>query len=93
MWVSRSSLGADPHTVVLETSPIVALFYGDPAALELQEQPLHVLQKIVDGVDVGVAIVLVLGWVVTGLVSLPAFLCPHRQGELSSILPIPLYGR
>ena len=31
----------------------VALYCGDPAALGLQDRPLHMLQQITDGVDVG----------------------------------------
>ena len=40
-----------------------ALYYGDPASLGLQGQPLNVLQQILDGVDVEVShhIVLLLG--------------------------------
>ena len=33
--------------------PVVALCHGDPVALELQDWSLHVLQQIIDGVDVG----------------------------------------
>jgi len=34
--------------------PVVALCYGDPAALDLQDQPLRVLQQLTDEVDVRV---------------------------------------
>ena len=43
--------------------PIVALCHGDPAALGLPDWPIHLLQKIIDEVNVGVGqlIILVLG--------------------------------
>lgn len=34
--------------------PVVAGCRGDPEALPLQEQPLHTLQQLLDGVDAGV---------------------------------------
>jgi hypothetical protein len=34
--------------------PIVALCHGDPAALDLQNWPLHTLQQLIDEVDVGI---------------------------------------
>jgi hypothetical protein len=34
--------------------PAVALCHGDPAAFVLQDQPLHVLEQFIHGVDVGV---------------------------------------
>lgn len=34
--------------------PVVALCHGDPAALDLQDPPLHLPQQLIDGVDVGV---------------------------------------
>jgi len=36
-------------------SPVVALCYGDPAALTLQDQPFLAFQQLMDEVDVGVA--------------------------------------
>lgn len=47
--------------------------------------PLHVLQKFLDGVDVGVGRfkALDLAWVEAELVSPPALLCLHHQGQLS----------
>lgn len=33
---------------------LVALCHGDPAALDLQDPPLHLPQQLIDGVDVGV---------------------------------------
>jgi len=35
--------------------PAVALCHGDPAALDLQDWPLHMLQHLTDGVDFGVS--------------------------------------
>jgi hypothetical protein len=32
---------------------VVSLCYGDPAALDLQDLPFHVLQHLIDGVDAG----------------------------------------
>ena len=66
--------------------PVVALYHGDPATLDLQDQPRHSLQHIINGVGVGVGQLraLDLGLDVAGLVSLPALLHPHHQGQLSS---------
>lgn len=33
--------------------PAVSLCRGDPAALDLQDRPLHTLQQLIDGVNVG----------------------------------------
>ena len=41
--------------------PVVALCHGDPAALDLQERPLHMLQQFIDGTDVGVGQLKALG--------------------------------
>ena len=62
--------------------PVVALCHGDPAALDLQDWPLHMLQQFIDEVDVEVGQFKALDWVVTELTSLPAFLHPDHQGEL-----------
>lgn len=33
--------------------PVISLCHGDPAVLDLQDQSLHMLQLIIDGIDVG----------------------------------------
>jgi hypothetical protein len=45
----------DPHISRTPLAhPIVALYHGKPAALDLQDQHLHTLQQIIDGADIGV---------------------------------------
>lgn len=52
----------------------------------MQDQPLHMIQQIIDEVDGGLGqfIAWVLGLVHVELVIHPAFHHPHHQGELSS---------
>ena len=45
---------------------VVGLCHGDPVALGLQDQPLHVLQQFIDGVDVSVGQLNVLDLVLCG---------------------------
>lgn len=40
----------DPH----QDSSQISLIHGDPAALVLQNQPIHILQQLIDDIDVGV---------------------------------------
>lgn len=35
--------------------PVVALWHGGPAALSQQDQSLHMLQQVTDGMDIGVS--------------------------------------
>ena len=57
---------------------VVALCHGDPASLDQQDWPFHMLQQIIDGVDFGVG-------QLRALASLPALLHPHHQAKLSCI--------
>ena len=67
--------------------PVVALCHGGPAALDLQDQPLHVLQQFIDEVRFwsGLTQYWIRVCVVAELVSLPALPHPHHQGELSTL--------
>ncbi|KAL6061108.1 hypothetical protein STEG23_032480, partial [Scotinomys teguina] len=46
------TINAGPLTRILLGYPVVNLYCGDHAALRLQVRPLHLLQQIIDGVDV-----------------------------------------
>lgn len=61
--------------------PVVTLCHGDPAALDFQAQPLHILQQIIDGVDLRVSQHITLG---LGLGTCRVRQ-PHHQGESSNI--------
>lgn len=60
MFVEMSSSSLAPAILSImchhrdSSGPVVALCYGDPAALVMQHQPLHLLQLFIGGVDVGV---------------------------------------
>ena len=54
--------------------PVVALCHGDPAGLGLQDRSLHVLQKIINWVDVGAG----------QLITLFLSLCGCRVDQLTS---------
>jgi hypothetical protein len=71
---------------------VVALCHGDLAALDLQGQTLHALQKFTDRIDVRVGQLKawIWTWLVPELFSPPAFLNPHHQGKLSSMAPATL---
>lgn len=62
--------------------PVVVLCHGDPVVLDLSVHPLHILQQLIDCVDIGVgqlvALVLGLGssWV-GQLTSFPSSLLPR----------------
>ena len=58
---------------------------GDPTVLDLRNCPLHMLQKLLDGVRIGVSqpIGLDLPWVVAKLVSRPALPHPHHHVTFS----------
>lgn len=43
----------DSHWDTSQISFYFAPCHGDPAALDLQDWPLHVLQQFIDGLDVG----------------------------------------
>lgn len=59
---------------------LLLLWCGDPAALDLQARPLHMLQQVMDGVDVGAGqvITLVLALGSCRVVCLPVLPCPHH---------------
>lgn len=67
---------------------VAALCPGDPAALALQDENLHVLQQLtdVDDIAVGSLLELFCTWVVAELVSLSALPHPHHH-KLSSMIP------
>ena len=67
--------------------PVVAMCHGDPAALDLQDRPLHMFHQFINVVDAGVvnSKSRILAWMVAELVSLPALPHTHRQGQLSSM--------
>jgi hypothetical protein len=47
LLVSATPSILEPHW---DTSPVAAPCHGDPVVLDLQDQPLHVLQQFTDGV-------------------------------------------
>jgi hypothetical protein len=47
---SATLLMLDPHL----DSSWISCCHQDPAALDLQDQPFHALQQVIDGVNVGV---------------------------------------
>lgn len=68
--------------------PVIALCHGDPAALDQQDQPFHVLRQLTDDKDFGVGQLkaLDLDRMVAKLLSPLAIPYPN-QGELSSTVP------
>ena len=46
--------------------PVVALCCGDPVTLNLQDWPLHILQQLIDGMDVRVGQLRALDLVLVG---------------------------
>lgn len=62
--------------------PCCRLCHRNPATLDLQVWPLHILQQFTDAVDVGVHPLRTLGLGGSWLVKLSAFLQPHQRGQL-----------
>lgn len=70
------------YTISTGSSSCCCLSCGGPAAVDLQDQFLHVLQQLVEGEMLGWANSKSWIWVVIELVNLPALPCPCHQGQL-----------